>query len=758
MSRGDAEPDGVKVRAGWRTVPVALALYAVCLAAATYPAVAHLGTRLPMTRPDPLMHLWVMRWYKACALEGRLPFACPEIQSPVGAPLGHFSPMHLQGLLYFPLSRFVPNDVACYNLLWLGGFLFTGMGTFALARRATRDPGAAWLAGLLAMLATPMTVHAVAHLELLYAGGFALFLASWLGFVDRPSGRRLAAAAAALVLMTAGAAYFLVLALPPAALYPVWRCAGRGRAGAWPWLRARLGWLAGFAAAVLPFLALLFSNQLWAVAHGDSMGREFSQFAYYKAAPWAYAVPTPFHALGRLLPFDVYARLGYGGGRMGEGASYLGVVALALLAYAAVRRVRFPRASYWWAALALLVVLSFGVSVEVGPYAVPMPGRWLWDALPVFRLTRNPGRFNLLACQCAAVIAAAGLAHLLARLKRPAARVGVVAALAVAVTADLRSNAFVGATVPPLPAYHRALMAAGARPSLLDVPMMPSGACDTLGSTAAYWQSFHRGRTSAGYSGHDNDRFNELVYHGSPYNTAQARRPDFLDDPDHETLGVAADVNYRDYVWLYARHHGFDRIVLHKWDGAAADNLAPVNRLEAVIRHARVAAGDGVVVHDPARLNLPAGPVLLPTEGWLYGVSWKKWPFCPTARTARMVVYNPAPARALVFRVSALAFRSTRTVRLMSRGRELFRFDIAADAARTYTSPPFTLDAGETELELVCEGRDRRPARADERIGEGDDRPYSLLVSGVTLGPAVDPAGKAVARRGVSATLEPATR
>ena len=501
MSQSDVEDVESQVQpagSAWRARAVALALYAVCLAAATFPAVTHLGSRLPTTLADPLMHLWVMRWYKSCLLEGRLPFFCPEIQFPAGAPLGNFSPMHLQALIYFPLSTIVPDDVACYNLLWFAGFLFTGMVTFSLARRVTGENLSAWLAGLLAMLCGPMTVHAVAHLELIYAGGFSLFLAAWLGFVDRPSRPRLASAVAALIVMTMGAAYFLVLAIPPAVVYVIWRMAQEGRARAWPWLTARAPWLIAFGVLSVVPLAALFANQLWTAANVGSMRREWSQFDYYKAPAWSYLAPTPQHALGRLLPADPYAKLGFGGGRMGEGASYLGVVAIGLLAYAAVRKVGFPRASFWWTALALLVILSMGASLDVGSWRVPLPARWLWKYVPIYRLTRNPGRFNLLACQVAAVIAAAGLSSLLVRLKRPSSRLGLVAVLALVATLDLRNSAYTGATVPPLPGFYKSLLAERKALNVLDAPMAPSAAVDTLGSVAAYWQSIHRGRTSAG--------------------------------------------------------------------------------------------------------------------------------------------------------------------------------------------------------------------------------------------------------------------
>ena len=47
-----------------------------------------------------------MRWYKSCLMESRNPFYCPEIQYPVGVPLGYFSPLLLQSLQYLILSQF----------------------------------------------------------------------------------------------------------------------------------------------------------------------------------------------------------------------------------------------------------------------------------------------------------------------------------------------------------------------------------------------------------------------------------------------------------------------------------------------------------------------------------------------------------------------------------------------------------------------------------------------------------------------------
>ena len=100
-------------RLGWKAVAIAGVLYAICASLATWPRILWFQTALP-TLGDPLQHLWIMRWYKTCLLEWRSVVICSEIQYPIGAPLGCFSPLHFQSLLYIPLSFAIKNDVLCW--------------------------------------------------------------------------------------------------------------------------------------------------------------------------------------------------------------------------------------------------------------------------------------------------------------------------------------------------------------------------------------------------------------------------------------------------------------------------------------------------------------------------------------------------------------------------------------------------------------------------------------------------------------------
>ncbi len=190
---------------GWRTLAAVLPLYATSVLLATYPAVLRCRTRLPVFSVfDPLQHLWIFRWYRSCLIEGRSPLFCPDIQLPVGAPLGLFTPLQLQSLAYLGLSCLTGNDILIYNVILFGEFLFTGMATFALAWYLTRHRWGATVAGLLGMLGTGMLLNAMGGgTELLALGGFPLFLIGWMRFVDRPTPGRLVAAVALYVLLAA---------------------------------------------------------------------------------------------------------------------------------------------------------------------------------------------------------------------------------------------------------------------------------------------------------------------------------------------------------------------------------------------------------------------------------------------------------------------------------------------------------------------------------------------------------------------------
>ncbi len=674
---------------GWGTLAGALALYAACVAAATYPLVANFRSAVPGSTADPMHVLWAMRWYMACLLEGRAPFLCPEIQYPVGAPLGFFDPVRLQALLYIPLWSLLHDDTICYNVLFFLAFLSTGLGTFLLAWQVVRDRACAGLAGLLAMLGTPMMIHSFGHLVLIQLGGFPLFLIAWMRFVDRPGRGRLAGAVAAYLLLAMSAHYFVVLGVFPACLYVAWRWGRAWLSGSRTWLRERAGWLLGFAMLTAPCLAAIFSTHLWVIAHGYSMERPVWQFDSFGAPLWGYLAPLPWHRIDGALPLNVYRAVGMKQAAC-ECASYLGVVTLGLLLYAAVNRVRFARASYWWSLFAMLVILSLGGHATIGAHRIDLPARFFREHFAAFRLLRVPARFNLFASVAAAVLAAAGLKHLLGRLPRRWMRAAVCGVLFVVAFLDLApAGPYPTYALPSMPACYEALTQSDPGASFLDAPLLRSGRSNEQTAAYAYWQTFHGARTSGGYSAHANAEFDEMVVAFSPFASARLADPDYLKDPSAETFSFAEGVRFEDYLWLYLSAHRFDYVVLHKRPMRAYPHH--LSRFAALLRDAKVYEDGATTAYALARMAPPSRPVALCTRGWLEKCVSRGHRACRLAETARLVAYNTEPGRDLSLALDAASTLGPCTVRLRRGDDELARWVVRPGDFATHRSGPFRL-------------------------------------------------------------------
>jgi hypothetical protein len=715
---------------GVRACSAVLALYSLALGLATAPFLRRFGRSLPAGWVDAYQALWVMKQNRACLLRGEWPWFSADIHCPTGAPLGLFSPLHLQSLIFIPLSA-VFDDVTCYDLIWFGSLLLTGLGTYLLAWWVVRDTAAACLGGLGAMLSGPLLLQAHGALELIQLGGLALFLIAWLRLVDRPGVGRLAAAVALYVLVAMTAAYFAVFAIFPAALYVAWEGLRCGRAGFGAWALRRLGWLAGFGGLAVVGLLVLFSSQIWAESQGHAAPRPRWQFTTFRAPAWSYAVPTPLHVLGALIPKPTYDP----GAIHPTGYSYLGVVTLLLLLAAALGRCRFPRAGYWWACLGMLVMLSAGDYWKVGGWTVPLPAGWLRDHWSAFRSIRVPARFNLLVAVVAAVPAAAGARALLGRLGRPGLRRAAIGTLVVAATADLAMVPFVEEPRAAMPAVYAWLKRRDPSATLVEAPQFGSDSANWLGAATLYWQSIHGLPTSTGYSGQGNARRDNLSTWNSPFFVGRLNDPHYLDDPDATAIDMVRGVRFEDYAWVYMTVNGFRYALLHRWTGSAAEQALHLEPVLARLRHAAIFEDAATVLYDRERLARPGRAVLLCAEGWGHRRLDRGRPTCALDREARVVVYNPDPDTELSLSVELAALRRRRNVRLLDQdGTLLARWEVVPREYRVCRTPPLRLPRGLRTLTIASDGKER-PRRPDEQATEGDPRPYSLRAAEIRLIP-----------------------
>ncbi len=727
-SSSDPEEGNGARSLGWKTPLAVLAYYLACLTAATYPAALKLRTELMGGSFDLFQHMWIMRWYRTCLLEGRSIWICPELQYPVGAPLGNFSPLHFQSLLFVPLSLLIRNDILCFNLVWFFGMLTTGMGTFLLIWHLLRHRAAACFGGMLAMLSGPMMFHGRAHLELIHVGCFPLFLLAWMRFVERPGRRRLIEAAAAYILVALCAAYYVVFVIIPAVLFVAWELLRAWRRGEWHWLRSRIAWFVGFSALVIPFLALIFGNQIWAMSHGYSLPRSDVEFASLGTPPWTFVMPTVLHRLSILLPFNPFDAAGYGW-TVGERVSYLGIVTLVLMHQAAVSHVRFPHRRFYWALFALLVLLSCGAYWHVGEREIGLPALWLKKHVVAFQMIRVPARFNLFAVVCAAVLAAAGLKAMLSRFANRRTRVAVFAILTVLAVADLTTVPFPTTEVPPLPACYDWIERHDPGAAFVEAPQSPSTG-STLSAICGLWQSQHQERTSAGYSGSGNAPFDNALTWNSPFRTESLADPNYLKSSDLTQIGMTTNVNFKDYAWLYMKVHGFRYVILHQWPGSVPEMPVYLDRIKQLLASSKVFEDERTVVYDHRKMARPTRPTLICSEGFRPG--WCEKPVHVVGKRSTLSVYNPDAEQELRLGLEARSVRHPRIVRLLAGDRELARWEVPTDRHFLYVTEPFRLPAGVQLLTIACES-ETTPSSKEERAWDGDERAYSLRIGGVTI-------------------------
>jgi hypothetical protein len=704
-----------------RTPALLFVFYLACYVIATFPAVLTFGTTLPSPN-DPLQHLWIMRWYKQCVLASRLPFECADLQYPLGAPLGHFSPLLLQSVQFFVASSLVHNDVLCYNLISAVGFLSTAIASFLLARHVTQDRLSACLAGLLTMLSGPVMLHGLGHVELIYVGGFALFLLAWIRFIDEPSRVRLAAAVGAYWLATMCAAYFAVLSVIPAALY-VAHAAGRAGRSWRSWCGSTAVWLAAFIALCLPGLCLLFASQLWIAWQGDTLERTTVDTSGVPLT--SYIVPTSFHALGRVLKPRARAEPDL------EVGSYLGFVTIVLIAVTAFLRTRFKDRTFWWGLVAILMTLSLGCSTVVGGQRFDLPAAWIRQILPAFRLLRSTCRFNLLVAVCAAVPAAVGFRTLAECLQTTWARRGLFVCLVALTLWDLSLHPAQDRThVPPLPGAYAIAIANNPTATIVDAPQFSSGSPAKLNALAGYWQSQHHGRTTAGYSGVPNTAWDHLMYFPSPFAAEYLASPAYLLDPSDASIDLIHHVSIRDYVWLYLRVHRLDHVVLHRDKSMLREVDVDLGRLQAALREAISYEDPSAVVYDRSLLNMPLHPTLLCTDGWGQREKWNGRGCRLALRRARLAVYNPDPSLDLVLILDAASVGTPRRLFVTHGSATLAQWIVLPGDAQILVSPPFRLPAGQGELSLDDDSAEIVAPAGKPR--QSADRP-NLRVGGICL-------------------------
>jgi hypothetical protein len=474
-------------RGCWRVHGPALAGYVALTAVVFWPVVGHLGTRILSDGGDGAAYLWNLWAIPRALLRGQNPFDTQEIFFPVGAHTAFNTNMPLVSVLSWPLQKLFGLGVAA-NLVQLAGVVLSGFAAYLLAEHVTGNRPAAFVAGAAFTFAPYRFLHVahydLSHLEFLPFGILALLL-----LYETPNRRRAVIFGVVVGLTLLTNLYYFMFLLIACAVVAAWRWRETLRRET----AVRLAQAAGVAAVVgAPLLVFMARDLL--VFHSLDPIRDWGHADNYSANLWSWVTPSAVQRLwgDRFLHVDTM----WTGG---ERTAFPGFIVLALAVVGVIwagRRRRGPgdrgcppdrggvsRQGLWLALAGVFVLLSFGPFLHVGHrqgarfirygirYSYPMP-YWLLNSVPVLNGVRVPGRFSVVAILALDVLAAVGLAWLMARVatRRPRLALVVPAVALVLVLVEFFPKGIV-TQKPGIPKPYAAIAADPGRRAVLEIPL-----------------------------------------------------------------------------------------------------------------------------------------------------------------------------------------------------------------------------------------------------------------------------------------------
>jgi uncharacterized membrane protein YfhO len=254
-----------------RAAAIATALYLVATLALTWPLPLVLDRELAWDLGDPMFNSWVLNWTGGQVLafftgdwtalsrywHGNIFYPEPLTT----AYSEHLAPQMLQAL---PILATTGNVILAYNLLFLSTFVLSGLGMFLFVRQITRNPIAAFVAGM-AFAFAPYRLAQFSHLQVLSSQWMPFVLYGFRLHFDTGRRKPLIWGVVALVAQNLSCGYYLLFFGPFAGLYVIYEMTTRGLLRDW---RAWGRWCVASAVtlvATLPFLLPYLSLR----DHGD---------------------------------------------------------------------------------------------------------------------------------------------------------------------------------------------------------------------------------------------------------------------------------------------------------------------------------------------------------------------------------------------------------------------------------------------------------------------------------------------------------
>jgi hypothetical protein len=445
-------------------------------------------------RGDPLFSMWRIAWVQhQLAADPRHLFDA-NIFYPLRATLTYSDAMILPAAAAWPLAWAGLHPVVAYNVLLLASFVLSGLTMYVFVRALDAGTAAAWIAAVAFML-TPFRINHFSHLELQMTMWMPLVLLGVLRLVQTGKAKYVAGTSAALAAQWYSSMYYGLFL----GLYAIVFAAAIAFTQKVPLRRVALA-LAAYALAALVVVPLGWA---YVRSQADRGVRQVESVAEFSATPLDYTRPgvaTPTYR--RFLPRVVHA----------ERALFPGVVPLVLLVAGLWRPWSASRT-----ALATAGLVAFDGSL--GLHGVFYP--FLYKMVFPFQSIRVSARFGMLVMLTISVLAGYGASRMMARVRRPAARIACMLVLTAGLMIDgwLRVDTLPMWEAPP-PVYTSLPRAA----VLFEFPVHPEPERFSENLPYMYFSMWHWRPMVNGYSG-----FNPREYAVTAQRTRGFPAPSALD-------------------------------------------------------------------------------------------------------------------------------------------------------------------------------------------------------------------------------------
>jgi hypothetical protein len=477
---------------GWTFV-----LFVALTAALTYPQMFRMGEAVN-DAGDPLLNTWALSW-----VAHQLPYSPAHLFDgnifyPERGTLAYSETLLAPAMAVAPLMWMGMRRIMAYNLVFVSGFVLSGVGTALLVRHLTRHAGAAILAGII-FAYLPIRLDHYAHLQMQQAEWIPLAL--WAFHRVMADGRLrdglwLGVFLAGQVLSCTYYGVFLAgyLGVVGGTLMFLTVSVGRDRDDVTVVFRGIRKWLPALAVGVIVAIVLAAPAGRAYLSARQAVGERSAAENAAGSAEWQNFLASP----------ESSALYGWSSDRFGapERRVFPGLVAIALAVIALWPPWSGCRAAYG-------IGLIFAVDLTRGFNGLIY--RFLYDVLTPLHALRVPARAGIMVGFSLAVLAGFGLARLCSWIGSRAARVTLVGLLCAAALAEYASRPLPLTTIPggPPEIYWDLLRDRGDQPPttivrhLGDPPPaviveLPFGREDP---TYMYYSAFHWQMLLNGYSG-----------------------------------------------------------------------------------------------------------------------------------------------------------------------------------------------------------------------------------------------------------------